>query len=71
MPLKQSIGNVLREIRVEKGLSLSDISESTGRSRGNLSDMETQGIGLTIEMVESICDALGVKVSTVVRRAEK
>ena len=68
-PLKQSLGSALRKTRQEKGLSLADVAEGTGRSKGNLSQLETKGSGLTIDALFEICDVLGVIPATVIRRA--
>ena len=68
---KRAVGKAIRDCRESKDMSLADISDLTRRSRGNLSELETKGVGLTIPALYEICEALGVKPETIIKRAGK
>ena len=65
------IGAEIRVIRKKRGWTLQVLGDECGLSRSYLSQMETGSCAIPIDTLQIIADALGVKVSTVVRRAEK
>lgn len=57
-----SIGEKVRKIRKEKGLSIMDLKEKTGLSKSTISDLENNKSSPTIDTLQKIADALGVDV---------
>lgn len=57
-----SIGNQIRNIRMEKGLTLSDLSDMTGLSTGYLSQFERGITNIALDSLEKITDALDVNI---------
>ena len=71
MSLEQNIPIVVREIREEKHISCAALGRAIGVSSGHMSQMETGKRGIPYDTLELISDALGVKASAIIRRAEK
>ncbi len=65
------LGQVLRDIRQSKGLSLTDLSILTDTSKSYLSKVETNKRDPSLNTVSSICSALNVPLSIVILLAEK
>lgn len=65
------LGQILREIRQSKGLSLTDLASATGTSKSYLSKVETNKRDPSFNTVSSICLALNVPLSIVILLAEK
>jgi transcriptional regulator with XRE-family HTH domain len=57
-----SIGEKVRKIRKEKGLSIMDLKEKTGLSKSTISDLENDKSSPTIDTLQKIADALDVDV---------
>ena len=66
-----AIASVLREQRESEGLSRSELARQAGRTVSTISQIESEGRGITIEALVDVCGVLGVNVSTIIRRAEK
>jgi len=58
-----SVGQQIRELRRSNGLTLTDLKKLTGRSVGNLSEMERGVSPITIEALDAIANALDVSIS--------
>lgn len=71
MSLEKSIPAVLRQARVSKGISVFGLAELAGLSDGYMSQVETGKRGFSFDTFEAICEALEIKPSTIIRRAEK
>ena len=56
------LGQIMRRLRNERGLSILDIREVTGLSKSTISDIETGKSSPTAETLQKIADALGVQV---------
>jgi len=56
------LGQIMRRMRNERGLSILDIREVTGLSKSTISDIETGKSSPTAETLQKIADALGVQV---------
>ena len=67
--VRDSIGALMRDIRKRRRMTLERLSELTGISVSSLSRIENTQLGLTIEKVEKLADALGVAPETLVSRA--
>lgn len=63
-----TVGALLRDIRKRREMTLEQLSERTGISVSSLSRIENTQLGLTIEKVEILADALGVAPEDLVAR---
>lgn len=57
------VGPEIRDLRKSRGMSLKTLSAATGRSIGNLSEIERGVSSATIPVLSGIADALGVDVA--------
>lgn len=67
--LRRIIGDVLRERRREQGRTLREVSAAARVSLGYLSEVERGQKEASSELLGSICDALEVPMSSVLRDA--
>lgn len=67
--LRQQIGDVLRSARQRQGKTLREISSAARVSLGYLSEVERGQKEASSELLFSICDALDLPVSVVLREA--
>ncbi|MGQ7296300.1 helix-turn-helix domain-containing protein [Quadrisphaera sp. KR29] len=68
MPLlRREIGDVLRSARQQQGRTLREVSGAARVSLGYLSEVERGQKEASSELLSSICDALAVPMSTVLR----
>lgn len=65
--LREELGDVLRHARREQGRTLRDISAKASVSLGYLSEVERGQKEASSELLASICAALDVPVSTMLR----
>jgi transcriptional regulator with XRE-family HTH domain len=65
---RESIGALVRDIRKRRELTLERLSELTGISVSSLSRIENTRLGLTIEKIELLAQALGVSPEVLVTR---
>lgn len=63
LPLEESIGAAIREVRQRHELTLAQVSEQTGISRGMLSKIETGQTSAGLDSLARIARALGVSMS--------
>lgn len=70
MPLKpeQAFGELLRELRRERGWSQERLAEAAGCTRPYISYLETGKYGPTLTMLFQLADALGVDPGELVGR---
>jgi transcriptional regulator with XRE-family HTH domain len=68
---EKAFGEVLREIRETAGLSQMDVDVKFGIDRTYLSAIERGVQSPTLRMIVRLSDALRVKPSEILRRAEK
>ncbi|MDI3287396.1 helix-turn-helix domain-containing protein [Polyangium sp. 15x6] len=59
-PLCLKVGNRVRELRQERGMSLQDLASAGAMSKGQLASIEQGLAAITIETIERIALALGV-----------
>ena len=57
-----TVGENVRKIRKEKGLSILDVREATGLSKSTISELENDKSSPTIETLQKIANALNVDV---------
>ena len=65
--LRREIGDVLRDVRQRQGRTLREVSSAARVSLGYLSEVERGQKEASSELLSSICDALTVPMSTVLR----
>lgn len=68
--LERYVGGTIRDLRRAHGLTIADIAEKTGISRGMLSRIETGQTASSLEGLNRIARALGVSLSTLFRNFE-
>ncbi|GBG12767.1 XRE family transcriptional regulator [Novimethylophilus kurashikiensis] len=66
-PLDRYLGNTVRQLRLEHGLTIAEISERAGISRGMLSKIENGITSASLETLEQLANALGVTISRLFR----
>lgn len=69
--VSSAFGNVVRELRLERGLSQEALSFACGRHRTYVSLLERGHSSPTLDTLWVIADALGVKPSEIVVRVER
>lgn len=67
--VREIVGDVLREARISQGRTLREVSESARVSLGYLSEVERGRKEPSSELLNSICDALRVSLSSVLTDA--
>jgi transcriptional regulator with XRE-family HTH domain len=65
--LRQLLGDVLRQLRLRQGRTLREVSAAARVSLGYLSEVERGQKEASSELLASICKALGVPLSHVMR----
>ncbi len=65
-----AFGQAIRQTREKQGLSQEDLSFESGLDRTYISGVERAVRNPTVKTVLRICQALGTKPSTLMRRAE-
>jgi transcriptional regulator with XRE-family HTH domain len=62
-PLGAYLGSAIRQLRVRHGLTIADVADRAGISRGMLSKIENAQTATSLETLEQIANALGVTLS--------
>lgn len=71
MDIKIAFGQVLREVRKEKGFSQERLALESGVDRTYISKLETAQYQPTLEMIFSLTPTLGCPAAELVERVEK
>lgn len=66
--LERYLGATIRELRRRHGLTIAQVSEQAGISRGMLSKIENAQTSTGLDVLNRIANALGVSMSTLFRR---
>ncbi|MDX2241942.1 MAG: XRE family transcriptional regulator [Leptolyngbyaceae cyanobacterium bins.302] len=66
-PLERYIGSTVRELRQKLGLTIAEIAEQTGISRGMLSKIENAQTATSLETLAKLANALGISLSVFFR----
>jgi transcriptional regulator with XRE-family HTH domain len=53
----------LRRLRTERGVSQGRLAEASGVNKGHLRELERENVNITIDLMDRISDALGVRVA--------
>jgi DNA-binding XRE family transcriptional regulator len=69
--LKQAVGAVVTQFRVERGWSQAELSDRSGYGRSWISQLENGKINPTIELVIVLADTFHLKLSQFFARAER
>lgn len=65
--LERYLGNTIRELRQKHGLTIADVAEKVGISRGMLSKIENAQTATSLETLAKLASALGVSLATLFR----
>ncbi|MRG98282.1 helix-turn-helix transcriptional regulator [Polyangium spumosum] len=65
-PLLRPLGDRIRELRLNRKMSLAKLADTSGVSKGSLSSIENGRINLTVETCVKIAVGLGVRVQDVI-----
>ena len=65
---KEKIGQRLREIRKEKGITTYQLADMTGLKQSNISRIENGRYSTRIDILEKIADALGYEIDFVEKK---
>lgn len=65
--LERYLGNSIRELRLRHGLTIAEVAEQVGISRGMLSKIENAQTATSLETIGKLAGALGVSLSTLFR----
>jgi transcriptional regulator with XRE-family HTH domain len=61
-----TVGERIKYYRERKGLSQEQLAELIGVTQENVSYMENDKVGITVEKLKRICDALDVTIADIV-----
>ncbi|NEU96338.1 helix-turn-helix domain-containing protein [Bradyrhizobium sp. UFLA 03-164] len=70
-PIDKRIGDVIRHVRLERGLTLGDVGSAAGISVAMLSRFETAHSSASPLLLARICSALGINLSTLFGEVEQ
>ncbi|MDX2098894.1 MAG: XRE family transcriptional regulator [Leptolyngbyaceae cyanobacterium bins.59] len=65
--LERYLGTTIRELRQQHGLTIADVADRVGISRGMLSKIENAQTATSLETLAKIASALGISLSTLFR----
>lgn len=65
--LERYLGNTIRELRQQHGLTIAEVAEQVGLSRGMLSKIENAQTSTSLEALAKLASALGVSLATLFR----
>jgi len=68
--LEHYLGNTIREIRLNHGLTIADVATLAGISRGMLSKIENAQTATSLETISRLAQALGVSLATLFRNCD-
>ena len=66
-----ALGEELRRARGEAGLSQDEVAARANIDRSYLSQLENDKKSPTLDLLMRVCEAIGIKASTLVARVEK
>jgi len=68
--LEHYLGNTIRELRLNHGLTIADVAKLAGISRGMLSKIENAQTATSLETISRLAQALGVSMATLFRNCD-
>lgn len=60
--LRERIGASIREARKMRGMSQEELADACGINRANISKIETGKYNSTLDIIEKICEKLGINI---------
>jgi DNA-binding XRE family transcriptional regulator len=66
--LERYLGNTVKDLRLKHGLTIADVADLAGMSRGMLSKIENAQTSTSLETLSRLARALGVSMATLFRR---
>lgn len=66
--LERYLGNTIKELRLKHGLTIADVADLAGISRGMLSKIENAQTSTSLDTLSRLARALGVSMATLFRR---
>jgi transcriptional regulator with XRE-family HTH domain len=70
MSIEHFLGKVVRENRTNQGLTIAELAEQSGLSRGMVSKIENGQVSTSLESMVSIARALGISMSSLFKNFE-
>ena len=70
-PFERQLVLVLRELRLKKGLSATQLAANVGVSRATITHLEADHTRPTLWVLLSVCRGLGVELSTCLHQAKR
>ncbi|WP_270087216.1 helix-turn-helix domain-containing protein [Sphingobacterium sp. SYP-B4668] len=62
MSFKNQIGAALKEARMKKGMTMQELADKIGvKGTNTISRYESGRLNLSADLIEKICDAMGIK----------
>ena len=71
LPLHVAFGRVVRELRLEQGLSQEELGNRTGLHRNHVGQVERGELSPTLTSVDVLAETLGLPASELIARAER
>jgi transcriptional regulator with XRE-family HTH domain len=68
--IKTELGEVIRNLRLEAGLSQQALADRSGLKRAYIGIIERGGKAITVETAQKIASGLGVRLSSIFDRLE-
>jgi transcriptional regulator with XRE-family HTH domain len=68
--IEHFVGRIVRENRAKQGLTIAELAEQSGLSRGMVSKIENGQVSTSLDSLVGIAQALGISVSTLFRNFE-
>ncbi|SOE91810.1 transcriptional regulator, XRE family with cupin sensor [Burkholderia sp. D7] len=65
------LGQRLRALRLQMGMTLSEVSHATGVSTANLSKIENNHISPSFDIIKKVCEGMQISIEEFVRPGEK
>lgn len=69
--MKRPYAAIIRSLRLQRGLTQAALAKLIGKTTGWMSMLEIGKVGLSIENLGALCDALEIDPSELVPRKEK
>ncbi|WP_294751927.1 helix-turn-helix transcriptional regulator [uncultured Ruminococcus sp.] len=62
--MKENVHEIIKEKRMELGLSQKQLADKAGLSHNTVYNLETNRVSTNLETYEKICKVLGIKLSS-------
>ncbi len=65
--MKANAHEIIKEKRLKLGLSQKELAEKAGLSHNTIYNLEANKVATNLETYQKVCDALGLKLSSVLK----